>query len=170
MTAEEVAAAAAAAAGAAGAAAPDRFGLSADPISAADLTDGLNEGTGAIVTFEGRVRETNEGRRVTKLHYDAYPEMAGEVLGDIVGRARDMHPLVAVRVVHRTGTLVVGETAVAVVVAAAHRAQAFDAARFVIEAVKAELPVWKREEYEDGSTRWLGEEPEHKSAMGKEGA
>jgi molybdopterin synthase catalytic subunit len=137
----------------------DRFALSAGPISVGELTDGLNERTGAIVTFEGRVRETNEGRSVARLHYDAYPEMAGEVLGDIVRRAREMHPLGAVRVIHRTGTLVVGETAVAVVVAAAHRGQAFDAARFVIETVKTERPVWKREEYEDGSTRWLGEQP-----------
>lgn len=151
-------------------AASDRFGLSADPISAADLTDGLNEGTGAIVTFEGRVRETNEGRRVTRLHYDAYPEMADGVLGDIVRRTREAHQAIAVRVVHRTGTLAVGETAVAVVVAAAHRAQAFDAARFVIEAVKEELPVWKREEYEDGSARWLDGAPEHGPGPGKEGA
>jgi molybdopterin synthase catalytic subunit len=144
----------------------DRFALSAGPISVGELTDGLNERTGAIVTFEGRVRETNEGRRVTRLHYDAYPEMADGVLSDIVRRAHAAHPLVAVRVVHRTGTRVVGETAVAVAVAAEHRAQAFDAARFVIEAVKEELPVWKREEYEDGSTRWLGGEP----APGKEEA
>jgi molybdopterin synthase catalytic subunit len=60
---------------------------------------------------------------------------------------------------HRTGTLEVGETAVAIAVAAGHRAEAFAAARFVIEAVKTELPIWKREEYEDGSSRWLGDGP-----------
>lgn len=137
----------------------DLAGLSDRPIRVADLAAAVDPGSGAVVTFEGRVRDTNEGRRVVRLHYDAYPAMADRVFDDIVRRTRETHPVTAVRVLHRTGTLDVGETAVAVAVAAGHRAAAFAAARFVIEAVKDELPVWKREEYEDGTSRWLGEEP-----------
>lgn len=133
--------------------------LSAEPISAAALAERVPPGSGAVASFEGRVRDTNDGRKVRRLHYDAYPAMADRVFADILRRTRRTHPVTAVRVLHRTGTLEVGETAVAIVVAAGHRAEAFAAARFVIEAVKAELPVWKREEYEDGSSRWLGEEP-----------
>lgn len=137
----------------------DVAGLSAEPISAAELADDVPPGSGAVATFEGRVRDTNDGRRVTRLHYDAYPAMAERVFVDILSRTRRTHPVTVVRVLHRTGTLEVGETAVAIVVAAGHRDEAFAAARFVIEAVKADLPVWKREEYEDGSSRWLGDEP-----------
>lgn len=146
----------------------DVAGLSAEPISAAALADAVPPGSGAVATFEGRVRDTNDGRRVTRLHYDAYPAMADRVFADILDRTRRTHPVTAVRVLHRTGTLKVGETAVAIVVAAGHRDEAFAAARFVIEAVKAELPVWKREEYEDGSSRWLGDEPVEDGA--REGA
>jgi molybdopterin synthase catalytic subunit len=135
----------------------DLAGLSATPIDAVSLARDLGPDAGAVVTFEGRVRNVNEGRSVVRLHYDAYPEMVDRVFTGILSRARAKHPVSALRVLHRTGTLEVGETAVAVVVAAGHRAEAFAAARFLLEAVKAELPVWKREEYEDGSSRWLGD-------------
>lgn len=135
----------------------DRAGLSAEPIDAASLAGDVPAECGAVVTFEGRVRNVNQGRRVVRLHYDAYPEMADRVFADILRRTRATHPVTAVRVLHRTGTLAVGDTAVAIVVAAGHRSEAFEAARFVLEAVKQDLPVWKREEYEDGSARWLGE-------------
>lgn len=134
--------------------------LSAEPIRVAELAASVEPGSGAVVVFEGRVRDENDGRRVARLHYDAYPGMANRVFADILRRTRSTHPVTAVRVVHRTGTLEIGETAVAVVVAAGHRDEAFAAARFVIEAVKDDLPVWKREEYADGSSRWLGEEPD----------
>lgn len=138
---------------------PDLGALSSEPIDAARLAASVEPGTGAVVTFEGRVRNRNEGRPVARLHYDAYPGMADEVFAEILRRTRETHPVSAVRVLHRTGTLEVGETAVAIAVAAGHRDEAFAAARFVIEAIKAELPVWKREEYEDGSFRWLDGQP-----------
>jgi molybdopterin synthase catalytic subunit len=134
-------------------------GLSEAPISAADQVHHGVPGVGAVVTFEGRVRDYNEGRRVVRLHYDAYREMAEEVLRDIERRTRDTFPVSSVSLVHRIGTLGVGEAAVVVSVAAAHRSAAFDAARFAIETVKTELPVWKQEEYEDGSRRWLDGAP-----------
>lgn len=137
----------------------DLAALSPEPIDTAGLAASVESGTGAVVTFEGRVRDVNRGRPVVRLHYDAYPAMADEVFADILRRVRETHPVNAVRVLHRTGTLEVGETAVAIAVAAGHRDEAFAAARFLIEAIKVELPVWKREEYEDGSSRWLGDEP-----------
>ena len=136
-----------------------RVGLSEAPISVAVPADELIPGVGAVVTFEGRVRDHNEGRRVARLHYDAYREMAEEVLHDIERRTRDAYSVFSVTLVHRIGTLAVGEVAVVVSVAAAHRNAAFDAARFAIETVKAELPVWKQEEYDDGSRRWLDGAP-----------
>lgn len=140
-------------------ASPPRIGLSAIPISAAALSAGVSSGCGAVVSFEGRVRSRNAGRVVAKLHYDAYAEMAESVMGDIASAVRAEFDVRDVRVQHRTGTLDVGETAVVVVVAAEHRAAAFDAAREVMERVKREVPIWKKEEYADGSVRWLGEAP-----------
>lgn len=148
----------------------DLAGLRAEAIDAASLAASVDPGCGAVVTFEGRVRNVNEGRRVIRLHYDAYDAMAEPVFADILRRTREAHPVTAIRVLHRTGTLAVGETAVAVAVAAGHRDEAFAAARFVIEAVKADLPVWKREEYEDGSSRWLGGVPPEDDGSEGEGA
>lgn len=133
----------------------DHPGLTETPISAADLIGTVGPGDGAVVTFEGRVRDRNDGRPVVRLHYDAYWEMAEDVLRDIESRTLETFPVSSVGLVHRVGSLSVGETAVVVRVTAAHRGAAFDAARFAIEAVKSELPVWKQEEYEDGSRRWL---------------
>jgi len=134
-------------------------GLRESPISALDFREDVNPGAGAVVTFEGKVRNTNDGRSVIGLHYDAYTEMAEDVLKDIRRRTCEAFPISSVGLLHRVGSLSVGETAVVVTVAAAHRSAAFDAARFAIEAVKAELPIWKQEEYEDGSRVWLDGQP-----------
>jgi len=134
-------------------------GLRESPISALDFLADVSAGAGAVVTFEGKVRNTTDGRSVVRLHYDAYTEMAEDVLRDIRRRTCEAFPISSVGLLHRVGTVSVGETAVVVTVAAAHRSAAFDAARFAIEAVKAELPVWKQEEYEDGSRVWLDGQP-----------
>lgn len=144
----------------------ERVGLSDSPISVADVLETVSAADGAVVTFEGRVRSHNDGRSVIRLHYDAYREMAEDVLKNIQRRTRETFPVSSVGLVHRVGTLAVGDTAVVVTVTAAHRSAAFDAARFAIEAVKAELPVWKQEEYEDGSREWLAGDPEN-SGPGK---
>ena len=94
----------------------DLGALSSEAIDAARLAASVEPGTGAVVTFEGRVRNVNDGRRVVRLHYDAYPAMAEEVFADILRRTRNTHLVSAVRVLHRTGTLEVGETAVAIAV------------------------------------------------------
>ena len=106
---------------------------------------------GALVTFVGRARDhADDGRPVTELEYEVYPEMASSVLLEIADEAERRWP-VRVGVQHRHGVVPIGEAAVAIVVAAGHRAEAYEANRFVIEAIKERLPIWKRERYADGS-------------------
>jgi molybdopterin synthase catalytic subunit len=108
-------------------------------------------GHGALVTFVGRARDTaDDGRGVLELDYETYPEMAGGVLAQIAAEAAARWNA-AVAVVHRTGVVPIGEAAVAIVTATAHRAEAYEANRFVIDAIKERLPIWKRERFADGS-------------------
>ncbi len=109
---------------------------------------------GALVTFVGLVRDHHGGRAVAGLEYSAYGAMAEARCGEIVARAEREWP-VRVALAHRVGTLAVGDAAVIAVVASAHRAPAFDACRWVIEAVKSEVPIWKRERYRDGGEGWV---------------
>ncbi|MEX2135899.1 MAG: molybdenum cofactor biosynthesis protein MoaE [Chloroflexota bacterium] len=107
---------------------------------------------GALVTFVGRARDrADDGREVLELEYEAYPEMATAVLAEIVGDVERRWTGCAVAVVHRVGRVPIGEAAVAIVTAAAHRSEAYEANRFVIEAIKERLPIWKRERFADGS-------------------
>jgi molybdopterin synthase catalytic subunit/molybdopterin converting factor small subunit len=109
-------------------------------------------GHGALVTFVGRARDlADDGREVLELEYEAYPEMASHVLEEIAGEAERQWPGCAVAVVHRVGVVPIGQAAVVIVVAAPHRSDAYDANRFVIEAIKERLPIWKRERFADGS-------------------
>jgi len=110
---------------------------------------------GAAVLFLGVVRNENEGRPVSGMEYEGYAEMAREQLAAIVAEAARRAGSERVAAVHRLGALDVGDVSVAVAVSAPHRAEAFDAARYVIEQVKARLPVWKRERYLDGEPEWL---------------
>ena len=108
-------------------------------------------GHGALVTFVGRARDlSDDGRSVLELEYEIYPEMASAVLADIAAEAEARWD-VAVAVSHRHGPVPIGEAAVAIVTASMHRAEAFEANRFVIEAIKERLPIWKREVFADGS-------------------
>jgi molybdopterin synthase catalytic subunit/molybdopterin converting factor small subunit len=108
-------------------------------------------GMGAIVTFVGRARDVaDDERTVVELEYEAYPEMAASVLDEIRAEAETRFG-VACAVVHRSGVVPIGEAAVAIVTAARHRAEAYEANRYVIEAIKERLPIWKRERFADGS-------------------
>jgi len=126
--------------------------LTAAPIDVDDLersTADLEHG--AVVTFVGRARRrADDGREVIELEYEAYGEMADSVLDAIVSEAEDRWGA-RVTVVHRHGIVPLGEAAVAIVTASAHRAEAYEASRYVIEAIKERLPIWKRERFEDGS-------------------
>jgi molybdopterin synthase catalytic subunit len=109
---------------------------------------------GGIATFLGLVRNHHEGRPVERLEYSAYLPMAESECEAIVAEATSRWPArVAVR--HRIGTLVVGDTAVAVAVASAHRAAAFEACRYVIEELKRRVPIWKKEYFADGTVDWV---------------
>ncbi len=108
-------------------------------------------GDGALVTFVGRARDrADDGRAVLELEYEAYPEMAGAVLSAIVAEAQERWGGSSVAVVHRVGVVPIGEAAVAIVTAAPHRSDAYEANRYVIEAIKERLPIWKRERFADG--------------------
>lgn len=108
-------------------------------------------GHGALVTFVGRARDrADDGREVIELEYEVYPEMAASVLEAVASEAEARWGA-AVAVVHRHGVVPIGEAAVAIVTAATHRAEAYEASRFVIEEIKSRLPIWKRERFSDGS-------------------
>lgn len=110
---------------------------------------------GAVASFVGLVRNHDHGRRVSRLHYECYLSMAEKMLERIVAEAKDRWPINEVRVVHRIGTLEIGEAAVAIAVSSAHRAEAFEACRFVIEEIKKRVPIWKKEIFEDGTGEWI---------------
>jgi len=104
---------------------------------------------GAVVAFWGRVRNHNEGRRVTGLEYSAYEALALKEGRLIIEEAGSRFGLEAVRAVHRVGPLAVGDAAVVVEVAAGHRGEAFEACRWIIDEIKARVPIWKQECYVD---------------------
>jgi molybdopterin synthase catalytic subunit len=127
-------------------------GLTDAPIDVEALERAVaGDGDGALVTFVGRARDrADDGRSVVELEYEVYAEMATSVLEAIAAETRERWE-VSVAVVHRTGVVPIGEAAVAIVTAAAHRGAAYEANRHVIEAIKERLPVWKRERFADGS-------------------
>ncbi|HWA58506.1 MAG TPA: molybdenum cofactor biosynthesis protein MoaE [Gemmatimonadales bacterium] len=109
---------------------------------------------GGIATFLGLVRNHQDGRAVLRLEYSSYEAMAEAESARIVAEATGRWP-VAIALEHRLGALEIGDAAVAVVAASAHRAAAFEACRYVIEEVKRRVPVWKKEFYADGSVEWV---------------
>lgn len=110
---------------------------------------------GAVVLFLGTVREHNEGRTVNGMRYDAFAEMAEPELRNIAAEAAARAGSDRIAVVHRIGELSIGDVSVAIAVSSPHRAESFDAARYVIEQIKLRLPVWKQEHYVEGSSEWL---------------
>ncbi|MGN6393738.1 MAG: molybdenum cofactor biosynthesis protein MoaE [Gemmatimonadales bacterium] len=125
------------------------------PIDLARLLAGVQSPErGGVAVFLGQVRNHHDGRAVTGLEYSAYVPMAEAECARIVAEATSRWE-VTVALEHRIGTLAVGDTAVAVVTASAHRDAAFVACRYVIDEVKRRVPVWKRERYADGSVLWV---------------
>ena len=109
---------------------------------------------GAVVTFAGRVRDHDRGRAVVALEYVAHPS-AAQVVAEVAAEVADRHPVDALAVSHRVGQLAVGDVALAVAVAAAHRHEAFAAAADLVETVKHRLPIWKRQVFDDGTDEWV---------------
>ena len=117
----------------------------------------LNDSAGGVVLFIGTVRDANRGKKVSRIDYEAYKEMAERRIQELAKEVRKKWPVKEVTFVHREGTLKVGEVSVAVAVSAAHRAEAFEAARFAIDRIKRTLPIWKHETLKGGVRVWLEE-------------
>lgn len=112
-------------------------------------------GSGGVVTFIGSVRDLSEGKRVTHLEYEAYEPMALEKLEQVVREAEARWPIQSLAIQHRLGRLGIGDDAVVVAVACAHRDAAFAACQYVIDRLKEIVPIWKKEFGEDGAM-WVG--------------
>jgi molybdopterin synthase catalytic subunit len=133
-----------------------RFELAASPIDIAGLRVALQDDhAGAFASFEGWVRDHNDGRAVNGLRYEAYAALAEKEGEKVLNEALDKFAIVDARCVHRVGDLAVGDLAVWVGVSAAHRGAAFDACRYIIDEVKSRVPIWKHERYREGDTGWL---------------
>ena len=133
-----------------------RAGVIREPVSIPELAAAVQDrAAGAVVTFEGVVRDHDRGREVTAIAYSAHPS-ADEVIARIAREAAEWPGLRAVAVVHRIGELGVGDTALGVAVSADHRAPAFEAVRDIVEEVKKRLPVWKHQLFADGTREWSG--------------
>ncbi len=111
-------------------------------------------GAGAVVLFSGEVRDHNQGREVAYLEYEAHGPLAEKMIGDILSTARAKWKLHIAVARHRIGKVAIGETAVVVITASAHRSEAFDANRYIIDRIKHEAPIWKCEYYVDGTRQW----------------
>jgi molybdopterin synthase catalytic subunit len=132
------------------------FLVTGEPLSLdAAVAEVGSEEAGAIATFTGTVRRRSRGREVVRLEYEAYAEMAEEVLAEIAQELRDRYDLGDVAIHHRTGGLEPGEASVVIAVSAPHRAAALAACADAIEALKTRVPVWKKEVYEGGE-EWIG--------------
>ena len=128
-------------------------------IDTAALSQGMKRGEdGAVVVFEGTVRNNTRGRRTLYLNYEAYETMALAQMRALVAEARQKFAIRDGAIVHRLGRLEIGETSVAIVVASAHRVAAFEACRWLIDTLKRTVPVWKKEFFEDGAV-WADGEP-----------
>ena len=137
-------------------------GVTQDPIDPASLLAHVGAAEdGAQILFLGTVRDHNDGRPVRGVHYEAYQQMAEEVLAQVAEEAAADLRGGSVAVVHRVGELAIGDVSVAIAVSSPHRAEAYEASRYVIEEIKKRLPVWKQERYSDGDERWLpGHDPQ----------
>lgn len=126
------------------------------PIAAESLLAAVaSPAHGATALFLGTVRDHNQGRSVSGIEYSAYEAMAERELARIVAAAEEEHPGLRVVAEHRLGTLQLGDVSVGIAAAHAHRAPALAGVRYVIEAIKAHVPIWKRELYTDGSREWV---------------
>jgi molybdopterin synthase catalytic subunit len=137
--------------------------LTDDPIDAAAAVDAVRSpSVGAVVVFLGTVRGTTDGRETDSLDYECYPEMAKKKLTELETEAQQRWPLVACAIIHRLGQLRVGEASVAVAAGSPHRREAFETAEWLIDRIKQVVPIWKKENYADGTSDWV-----HPSAGGE---
>ena len=132
------------------------FQLTEEPIDLAAVSaEVADERAGAVATFTGTVRRESRGRTVLHLEYEAYAEMAEDVMAQIAAELSERHDLCAIAITHRLGRVEVGEASVAIAVSAPHRHDALAACREAIDTLKETVPLWKKEVYEGGE-EWIG--------------
>ena len=132
------------------------FAISASSIDVHDLREQLADpAAGGFCAFEGWIRNENEGRSVERLEYEVYEPLAVSEGEKVIAEARQLFPFVDASCVHRSGLLEIGECAVWVGVSAAHRDEAFQACRYIIDQIKVRLPIWKKEHYVEGDSGWV---------------
>jgi molybdopterin synthase catalytic subunit len=136
-----------------------KIALVREPIDVAGLQREIKAGgDGAVCVFDGIVRDNTRGRQTLHLDYEAYEEMALTQMQQLAEQAISKFGVRDVTLVHRLGRLVVGETSVLIVVSSAHRGAAFDACRWLIDTLKKQVPIWKKEQFVDGAV-WADGEP-----------
>ena len=119
------------------------------------FSDEFSRSCGAVASFAGIVRNHDHGRAVKSLYYDCYRSMAEKMIKNLIEEAEAKWDVDEIRVLHRVGYLKIGETAVAIAVSSAHRDEAFQGCRSLIERIKKEVPIWKKQIFEDGITEWV---------------
>jgi MoaE-MoaD fusion protein len=133
----------------------DVFSLIREPIDIRRISESVQKPEdGAVVVFEGIVRNNANDKPVRFLEYDAYEPMALKKLEEVGNQAKQEFDIRDIAIVHRLGHLEIGECSTVIVVASAHRGPAFDACRFAIDTIKKIVPIWKKEFYEDGAV-WI---------------
>ena len=130
--------------------------LREDPLDVAEVLGALDDDTsGGLTLFVGRVRDHDGGKGVAGLDYSAHPSALAK-LEEVCARVAEEYDVLGVAAVHRTGSLAIGDIAVVVATASAHRGEAFAASRALIDTLKAEVPIWKHQRFADGSDEWVG--------------
>jgi molybdopterin synthase catalytic subunit len=126
------------------------------PINTATvLAQVASHDAGAVVLFLGTTREFTRGRRTISLDYECYPEMAEKKLAELEAEARRRWPIIGCSIVHRLGHLEWGEASIAIAVSSPHRADAFAAGQWLIDTIKEFVPIWKQENWADGTSEWV---------------
>lgn len=130
--------------------------LTHSPIDpSAILAQVASNDAGAVVLFLGTTREFTKGRQTASLDYECYPQMAETKLAELETQAREKWPLVHVSIVHRLGRLGLGEASIAIAVSSPHRQAAFEAGKWLIDTIKEDVPIWKQENWADGTSEWV---------------
>jgi molybdopterin synthase catalytic subunit len=134
------------------------FRVTTEPLSVQQVNNMVKRPTdGAVVTFDGIVRNNFDGRSVRYLEYEAYVAMAEKKLAEIGAEVQHKFAIGAIAMVHRIGRLEIGESSIVIAVAAPHRHAAFEACSYAMDRVKAEVPVWKKEFFTDGADHWVNQ-------------
>jgi len=134
------------------------FRVTTEPLSVQQVNDLVKRPTdGAVVTFDGIVRNNFDGRPVRYLEYEAYAAMAEKKLAEIGAEVQQKFAVGEIAMMHRIGRLEIGESSIVIAVAAPHRQAAFEACAYAMDRVKAEVPVWKNEFFADGADHWVNQ-------------